>query len=306
MIAKTDVLTATIRLDEKKQKQLIDLYQEYEAEKPSIYVLFMAKKKGCSITLYEKADKEGKRKVVFQGPDCQQEAMIFDEEITLAVPLKRPPMVPYHFFTQVGSDEVGTGDFFGPIVVCAAFCDRRMYSLIQQYGIDDSKALTDDFIKEVVPKILPEADYSCLTLDNAKYNDVQRNGMNMNKIKAKLHNRALLNLMKRHEGARACQDQFAEEDLYYSYLKDEPEVQRGIFFLTKGEKHFPSVALASCIARYHFLEKMEEMGKKYQTEVPLGASEKVDAFAKAFVKKHGAEELEKVAKLNFKNAERLK
>ncbi len=305
MIPKTDSLTATIRVDEAKQKQLINLYQEDEVEKPSAYVLFMAKRKGCSITLYEKVDKDGKRKAVFQGPDCGKEAAIFGEEIQYASPLKRPPMVPYRFFEQVGSDEVGTGDFFGPIVVCAAYCDRKMYALIQEYGIDDSKKLDDEAIKRIIPKILPYADYSCLTLDNAKYNDVQEKGMNMNQIKAKLHNRALLNISKRHENAKACQDQFAEEKLYYSYLKDEPEVQRDIFFLTKGESHFPSVALASCIARYHFLEKMEEMGKEYKTSFPLGAGEAVDAFAQRFVKKHGAEQMKKVAKLNFKNAARL-
>lgn len=306
MIAKTDVFTATIRLDERKQAQLRDLYADEQVENPSQYVIFMAKRKGCSITMYEKADSEGKRKVVFQGPDCQKEANLFGEEVTLATPLIRQPKVPYCFFDQVGSDEVGTGDFFGPIIVCAAFCDRHMLSLIQQLGIDDSKSLTDEYIKEIIPKILPEADYSCLTLDNEKYNDVQRKGMNMNQMKAKLHNRALLNLMKRHPNAKPCQDQFAEESLYYSYLKEESEVQRDIFFLTKGEKHFPSVALASCIARYHFLEKMEEMGKAYKTSFPFGAGEKVDAFAKRFVKKNGAEELQKVAKLNFKNAERVK
>ncbi len=298
--------TATIRLNEEKQKKLIELYRHEECEKPSIYVLFMAKHDGCAITLYEKEDKEGKRKAVFQGPHCQEEASIFGEEVSLAVPLKRTPKVPFRFFTQVGSDEVGTGDFFGPIIVCAAYCDRAMFSLVQKYGITDSKKLDDGYILAVVPKLLPEADYSMLTLDNEKYNSLHGDGMNINKMKAKMHNRALLNLMKRHEEARPCQDQFAEEELYYSYLKDEPEVQRNIFFLTKGETHFPSVALASCLARYHFLKKMEEMGKKYGVSFPLGAGEAVDSFAKKFWKEYGEEELGKVAKMNFKNADRIK
>ena len=304
MKAKTDNLTCTIRLDESKQRHLMDLYKEYECPKPSIYVLFFAKGKDFSVTLYEKED-QGKRKAVFQGSAAQQEANLFGEEVTYAIPLKKTPKVPYFFFDQVGSDEVGTGDFFGPIVVCAAFCDRKMLSLIQQLGITDSKKLTDEFIKQTIPQLLKDADYSCLTLDNEKYNELQQDGMNLNKMKAKMHNRALLNLMKRHPSARACIDQFAEENLYYSYLKDEAEVQKDIFFLTKGETHFPSVALASCIARYHFLEKMEELGGQYGVVFPLGAGSKVDSFAKKFVKKHGQEALQKVAKLNFKNAERI-
>ena len=127
----------------------------------------------------------------------------------------------------------------------------------------------------------------------------------MNAIKAKMHNRCLLNVASRHPKATVYQDQFAAPDLYYSYLSKEPEVQRGIIFATKGESKFLSVAAASVIARYSFLRHMAQMGKEYGLEFPFGAGANVDEFAAEFVKRFGLGEIEKVAKTNFANCKKL-
>ena len=127
----------------------------------------------------------------------------------------------------------------------------------------------------------------------------------MNAVKAKLHNRALLNLRARHKSAAVYQDQFAAPSLYFSYLKEEKEVLRDITFATKGESKFPSVAAASVIARYHFLRCMDELGERYGCFFPLGAGEAVDEFARKFVAKYGKQELRNVAKLHFANAAKL-
>lgn len=41
----------------------------------------------------------------------------------------------------IGSDEVGTGDYFGPIVVTASFVDKKMMSKLYELGVRDSKKL---------------------------------------------------------------------------------------------------------------------------------------------------------------------
>jgi ribonuclease HII len=41
---------------------------------------------------------------------------------------------------------------------------------------------------------------------------------------------------------------------------------KNITFHTKGESLYPSVALASVIARYSFLRKMEELSEHYQMD----------------------------------------
>ena len=76
-------------------------------------------------------------------------------------------------------------------------------------------------------------------------------------------------------------------------------------FKEKGESYFPSVALASCIARYYFLEQMEFLSKKIGEKIPLGASKEVDEFAKRYLEKYGLEELKKICKVSFKNFKQL-
>ena len=93
--------------------------------------------------------------------------------------------------------------------------------------------------------------------------------------------------------------------MYYEYIKGEKNELKNITFEIHGEEKFPSVALASCIARYVFLEKMEILNKKYNVEIPYGASKIVDDFALNFKNKYGLEELKKITKTNFKNFKKL-
>ena len=307
MQEKSNVIS--LSLSKREIAKAESLYSSEMVDNPNPYVEWMAKHDGISITCYKKVDKNGCQKVVFQGDDPFLEARLFGAERPLEkddVPTLRPKKTsPYHFKAQIGSDEVGTGDLFGPVCVVAAYLDEEHYAKAQQLGITDSKKMSDDYILEIGPTLVKEFPYSSLSLDNEKYNEVHDKGLNMNAIKAKMHNQALLNLKKRFPNADVYQDQFAEPRLYYSYLKFEDEVLTGINFSTKGELAFPSVALASVIARYSFLKKMQALSKKYKMDIPFGAGVSVTEFTKEFVAKYGEKELRKAAKLNFKNLKEI-
>ena len=162
--------------------------------------------------------------------------------------------------------------------------------------------MTDKAIKELVPSLLKKYRYCQLCCSNEKYNEMIEKGFNLNKIKAYLHNQALLHLSNKYKGNYPTYvDQFCPENTYYEYLKGAKEVKDKIVFRTKGESYYPSIALASCIARYAFLIKMDQLKKEYGMAFPLGASIKVDEFAKKFISKFGKDELRKVCKMNFKN-----
>jgi len=63
-----------------------------------------------------------------------------------------------------------------------------------------------------------------------------------------------------------------------------------------------AVAAASILARNEFVTRLSGLAKKFEMELPKGASAAVDAAAKQFVVQHGPENLPKVAKMHFRTA----
>lgn len=284
--------------------KIINEYKSYAIDPSNDYTVFVASKKGLRVTIYINKKKE--YKVVFQGINVEKEAAKFNLVPPLIPrPVRTCPPRNEIFSPQIGSDEVGFGDLFGPIIVAATYIDKPLLDFITSIGVTDSKLLNDEKILEIGPKIAKNVPYSELYLPLDKYNQLHFQGLNMNKIKAKMHNRVLLNLAKKYPEASLKIDQFAPEPLYYSYLKEEKEKAYPIEFSTKGELAFPSVACASVLARYAFLRRMEQLDKIYDIHFPFGASSKVDEFGRQFVSRYGEDELVKVAKMNFANISRI-
>lgn len=298
----------TIKVDEELLEKMHFAYHDFLIEDQGEYVLFSAKHNQVVITAYRNT--KGKlTKVTFSGHGFLNEAKKWDANVALQVSEVNDdePLGWFAVDDQIGSDEVGTGDFFGPICVCAAYVRKEDVTYLKKLGVTDSKKLSDEWIKEMTPRLLRKFSYSQVSLDNAKYNELVKKDINMNEIKARLHNRVLLNLLKKHRNVKHVYvDKFVSESRYFAYASVDKEMVKNIVFKTKGESRFPSVALASVIARYSFIMKMTALGEKYKTTIPYGASAKVDAFAQSFVAKHGVDELKKAAKCNFENFKRLK
>ncbi len=292
-MSKQSVLT--LKLTRSEEEKLYEAWRESETKTPP-YARFQLKPENCVITCYESG------KTVFQGKDAEVYASPFmTSEITSDTEnTDRDQILP-----QAGSDEVGTGDYFGPVCVCAAIIRKEDMDLIHKLGIRDSKQLKDKDILEAAPQLMKQIQYSLLIVDNPLYNRVHE-ANNLNAIKAKLHNQAYINLKKKYRVPSFCIiDQFAIEPVYYHYLKNEKQVVRGIHFETKAEDKYPSVAAASVIARYAFLKYMEQMDEKYGMHFAMGGGTQADKSGIEFVSKYGKERLGEVAKLHFKNTERI-
>ena len=305
--SKMNANMVTIKANDELLKRIREHYQTFIVENNSAYVLFRAKKNKVTITAYQNT-KGKETKITFTGQGFESEVQKWDSSlINLNIhPFDDEPLGWFEIDDQIGSDEVGTGDYLGPICVCAALVRKKDVAYLRKIGVADSKKLTDDFIMKVTPVLLKKFAYSQVSLSNEKYNELTLKGININEMKARLHNRVLLNLIKKHTDIRNVYvDKFVSESRYFAYASHDKEMVKNIVFKTKGESRFPSVALASMIARYSFLKKMEALNKKYETTIPFGASQKVDAFAMSFIKKHGINELKKIAKLNFENSKRV-
>lgn len=209
----------------------------------------------------------------------------------------------------IGSDEVGTGDYFGPITVACVYADKAKLPLLKELGVKDSKNLKDPQIVQIARDLIKTVPYSLLVLRNEKYNEMQEKGMSQGKMKALLHNQAIGNLLKKLDGTRPeaiLIDQFAEPAVYFKHLAGKTAVKERTYFSTKAEGIHLSVAAASIIARYSFLMEMDKLSKQAGITLPKGAGPLVDEAGAKLIKKHGEDALRVFTKLHFANTQKAK
>lgn len=292
----------TLKLSEDEVLELKKYYQKYVINVTHPYVLFAAEKDNVKVTCFFNT-KGRKNKITFVGDGASSEARRWQNELDLAFEEEKK-INPNT--TQIGSDESGVGDFFGPLVVCASYVPFEDIKLLKKYKITDSKKMKDEYILEITPKLIKHFSYSLLIVHNEKYNLIIDQKINAHEMKARLHNQALLNLKKKYPSVKKfIVDEFVHEKKYYEYLKNENEVVRNIIFKTQAESLFPCVALASVLARYTFLKEIEKINEKYQVKIPLGAGQKVTDFAQRFVELFGLDELNKICKKHFANYKKI-
>ena len=299
---------ATIKLTPIQKDLIIEKFKDYSLECNSEYLIFRAKSPDYELSIYENNKGEHFKmtikteKIVEFCSDFEiLESQIKQEKVVKNVKEEFVCLDP-----QIGSDEVGFGDFFGPIVVVAAYVNKQTLDLIYEHGINDSKKISDSKILDFVPQIISKVHYSLLIVDNVKLNELFDKGYNLNQIKSILHNRALNNIYTKFSNVENIFiDEFTSPNNYYKYNAFEEDNIPSITFKTHAESLYPSVALASCIARYYFLIKNKETSEKYCMEIPFGASKKVDEFAKKFIDKFGEIEFKNNVKTKFKNYQNL-
>ncbi len=274
----------TISVNDLELEKLYKVYQYHQVEDTNPYLLFHASHNGIDILAYKTG------KVLLQG-----------KEVTHAlVSIKKH--LNREDYAAIGSDEVGTGDVFGPIVVCAVYASTSDITFLESLNVRDSKNMTDKMIITIAPKIAQKIVHSLLILPPQKYNQRVQQGYNLNKIKALLHNQAIIKTAsKLEESVPVIVDQFCTPQLYFNYIKDETLIYRDIDFHVRAEQIHLSVAAASIIARYAFLVKMQEYSQKLEIELLKGASKEVDEQVKVIFDTKGLNTLSLVAKMNFKN-----
>lgn len=303
-----------LQLSSEIQNEIKTYYATSTVERNAPGVIFAAKLPDTAITIYKSG------KVMFQGIGAKREASRWGE-----VKEKNPVQntnpnainakgdkLPENFalISVIGSDETGTGDYFGPVTVAAVYVPKDKIELIYEIGVKDSKMLNDTLMTRMAPDIMNICPHSILTLRNEKYNQLQAKGYSQGKIKAMLHNQALKNVLSKIAPKKPDYiliDQFAERNIYYNHLKNEKEIVReNVLFSTKAEQLHSAVAAASILARYAFLREMDRLSKIVGTELQKGASGKVDEMAANIWLKHGEETLRSMAKWHFANTDKAR
>ena len=143
-------MTITLKVGEETKKQIIEFFEDLKREKTPPYAVFQAQDGDTVVTLYESG------KCVFQGKDADLASQFWVETekinsgkaITTNSDDKKKqdkldkisvidPKI--YYASTIGSDEVGTGDYFGPIVVCATYVDKENIDFLEEEATDLEK-----------------------------------------------------------------------------------------------------------------------------------------------------------------------
>lgn len=299
----TNNSTHKIKATAEQLQTMLEYYKGYLSYGASNYIIARAKLANVTITFYRT------NVVLFQGLDEQHEYNKWAKEFDL--PLEEETIsahIDYSNLIAIGTDEVGTGDYFGPIVVCATYTNKEAIEKLRHLGVKDSKLLTD---KQMIPLALQISNiipYSIIYLDPLKINSLQKKFDNLNFVKSYLHNKAINSILKKLEDVKydaILIDEFTPKEKYLKYLENQPNVIKNVTTVTRGEKEHIGIAAASILARVAFLRELKKMSAEYKLEFLKGAGKEVDKTAIAFIKSYGYSELKKVAKIKYANTERV-
>lgn len=297
-------MNIVIKVNDEIKEKMIEYYKDKKRDKVIPYAIFQAQEEDTVITLYESG------KAMFQGNSADVDAAMWGvalENTKEKQEERKKNEEKYYTCNSVGSDEVGTGDYFGPIVVTATYVRKEDIPFLEKLGVGDSKKIDDSKILKMAPEIAKRVKYRSVILSNKEYNEKYNKDINMNKIKAILHNRVLYQLIQEEKPDidYIIVDEFAREARYYEYLRGTTNIQKNITFMTKAEDKNLAVACGSIISRYIFLKEFDKLCDIVHTPLPKGAGKDVDKVGEEIVEKYGKEKLQEIAKYNFKNTDRI-
>lgn len=265
------------------------------------HTIVAAEGQDCNIALYKSG------KCLVQGSGAQDwVTFMLEPQILLEAHLGYEKVLnPEASRPHMGIDESGKGDFFGPLVIAAAYADERLTDTLQEMNVRDSKTITSDRkaleMARDIRKLLGER-FALVTIGPRAYNRLYAGMRNVNKILAWGHARAIENLLEKvPDCPRAISDQFGpKRQIEQALMKKGRKIE--LVQRHKAESDM-AVAAASILARAGFLLALIDLQKKFGVPIPKGASAQVQDTAVKLIGKNKPEILLDIAKCHFKTAD---
>ncbi len=289
-------------LDDEQREKLLALLRQGNY-RPAVvpHTIMAADGPNCRINIYKSG------KLLIQGRGTEDFVLFtLEPEVLGSAGLGYEKLLnPIAITPHMGIDESGKGDFFGPLVVAAAYVDSNLASAMEQIGVKDCKKLSDKQTLAIGTKLrnlLGNNRFKLVSIGSETYNRLYFKIRNVNRLLAWAHARAIENLLETMPNCPlAIADQFGSEHLITRSL-----MQKGRAI--KLEQHHKAesdiaVAAASVLARESFLYALRRLGQQYGVELPKGASEGVRQAAVKLVQQHGPQALINTAKTHFRTTD---
>ena len=289
-------------LTEPQREKLIALLEAGNYRPASVpHTIIAVDGSNCRINLY----KSGKLLVQGKGTEdfvvfTLEPEILGRAELGYEKILKPEATAPH-----MGIDESGKGDFFGPLVVAAAYVDPTLAKAMEQIGVKDCKKLSDKQVFAIGARLralLGTNRYKLVTLPPETYNRLYAKIRNVNRLLAWAHARAIEDLLTGVPSCpRAVADQFGAAHLIKrSLMKKGREITLEQHH--KAESDI-AVAAASVLARERFLLALQQLSRQHGATLLKGASDAVRQTAIDLVRAKGPGVLVSVAKCHFRTTD---
>ncbi len=262
-----------------------------------------ADRPGCRIVLYTSG------KCVVQGKGAGDwVAFVLEPQVLGAAGTGYEDVLdPQVLEPHMGIDESGKGDFFGPMVIAAAYTDASLVPVLRKMGVKDSKRISSDARARAIGRDLKavlKGRHALVVIGPRAYNRLYAKIGSVNRLLAWGHARAIENLLTLvPDCPRAVADQFGpERQIRQALMKSGRSIE--LVQRHKAESDI-AVAAASILARVGFLDALADLGERHGTPLPKGASAAVQTAARALVAHHGPNILLETAKCHFKTTDEV-
>lgn len=297
----------------KERAMIIKDYYHLDAfpVKDNPYLFFKRNKDISNVSVDCFVNKKGEYKIMYSSSDKKDllnEIKVFDplvKEEHIQEERKKEDFKIYQ--KQIGSDEVGKGDLFSSIFVVSSYVEESDLKLLEKLNVTDSKTIKDEKHLEIGPTLIKRCKTYCIEVSAKKLTQLHQKGINLNKTLAILHNLAHKKLIEKYSLSKDINvyvDEFVSPSSYKNYVKEDI-IKNPLFFHTEGERHYPSVALSSCVARYFFLLRWKEMEEKFKMKISKGAGKEAEKSYLLLRKRFSEEEILPYIKAFFKTFNRL-
>jgi len=208
-----------------------------------------------------------------------------------------------HSHPHIGTDEAGKGDYFGPLVIAAAYADDVALARLPEAGVRDAKRVASSTLwrlDKAVRQICPA--FEVVLISPPRYNELYAEIRNLNRLLAWGHARAIETLLARVNCSLAVADQFGDRAyLEQSLMERGRQIQ--LLQQVRAEAD-PAVAAASVLARAAFLRYLERLSASIGLPLPPGATHVLPA-ARNVLATGGEALLRRVAKLHFRTTKQV-
>lgn len=286
--------TFSKNISEKEIELIYKYMQSHMKNNDNINVKYFFKTARYSITIYNN------NKILVQGENYDWLLKILKVDNHLNVDENKGSLPTKKY---MGSDESGTGDFFGGISVATAYAPLENYEQIQELGVKDSKLMNDEHIFSIIDDLKKLCKYEIISLSPKEYNKMYEKHSNIKIILACMHLEAIENLSSKIGIKDAIIDQFVAKKVFMKYIENEGlKTNLNLDFVTKGESKFLNIAIASIFARWAFIKSIYELQKNTNHKIKLGCDYRVEEIAKNILRDNKPEDF---VKTHFKTLKKI-